>query len=141
PDRLGRAVLTLQFGERVLELLKAAQHPVVLCVIDEHLVALVVRVAQLKDARRQVVSFGLRGLEVGGLRHTDSLRAPADDQQVPFAASASAENTASSAPRPTTSSLPTTAALSSTSTDGSRSAMQMAQIGRAACRERWWSEG
>ena len=62
---LGRAVLTLEFGERSLQFIEPPQQEVVLGVADKLLVALVVRVAQVQDAHRQRINFRFRDAQRG----------------------------------------------------------------------------
>ena len=54
PDGLRRRVLAVQLGEQPLEFLQPVQHPIVFFIGDEHLVALVVRIAQFEDAHREL---------------------------------------------------------------------------------------
>ena len=63
-DRLGGAVLALQFRIQPLELFEPVHHRVVLGIVDEHGVALVVRLAQLEDALLALaLELGVAGRE------------------------------------------------------------------------------
>ena len=64
-DRLGGAVLALQFGEQPLELFEAPHHAVVLVVADQQGIALVVGLAQFENPRRQFVGLDFGAREVG----------------------------------------------------------------------------
>ncbi len=85
-NRLRGAVLTLQLGEHPLEFFKTVHGSVVLFIGRDRRVFFVVRLAKLEDARRYLVAFGLRGLQLGNrvcICHPFSLLSPDDIREVP----------------------------------------------------------